>query len=66
MAMQEDDGRGVLTRLEFQKTYRIGHDKFYQEIKAGRLRAVKIGTKTIVLPQDRQAWEATLPAIKSR
>jgi len=64
--MQEGDELGALTRLEFQAMYRIGHDKFYREIKAGRLRAVKIGTKTVVLPQDRKAWETSLPQVNSR
>jgi hypothetical protein len=64
--MQEGEQLGAMTRLEFQRHYRIGHDKFYREIKAGRLRAVKIGAKTVILSQDRAAWEAALPEIKSR
>jgi hypothetical protein len=58
--MQENAER-ALTRLEFQAKYRIGHDKFYREIAAGRLRAIKIGSKTIVLPEDEDAWKRSLP-----
>jgi hypothetical protein len=33
----------------------------YQEIGAGRLRAVKRGRRTIVLEADRKRWVASLP-----
>lgn len=45
----------------FCKAENIGHTKFYEEVNSGRLRAKKIGRKTIVLPEDRRKWRASLP-----
>jgi excisionase family DNA binding protein len=40
--------------------------KLYQEIKAGRLRAVKVGRGTRILLSDFQAYLTALPPIKPR
>ncbi len=48
---------------EFCRAFSIGKTTFYSELKAGRLRAVKAGRKTLVLKSDAQAWAASLPAI---
>lgn len=45
----------------FCKAENIGHTKFYEEVNSGRLRAKKIGRKTIILPEDRRKWRASLP-----
>ena len=52
-----------MTVKEFCPKYRIGTTKFYEEIKAGRLRAVKCGTRTLVLNRDGRAWEHNLSAV---
>ena len=39
----EDAELGAMTVKEFCRKYRIGTTKFYEEVKAGRLRAVKCG-----------------------
>jgi excisionase family DNA binding protein len=59
----EDPELGAMTVKEFCRKYRIGTTKFYEEIKAGRLRAVKCGTRTLVLNCDSRAWEHTLSAV---
>ena len=41
----EDAELGAMTVKEFCRKYRIGTTKFYEEVKAGRLRAVKCGTR---------------------
>jgi excisionase family DNA binding protein len=56
---------GAMTVKEFCRRYRIGTTKFYEEINAGRLRAVKCGTRTLILNRDGRAWEHTLSAIRS-
>jgi excisionase family DNA binding protein len=49
---------------EFCERYGIGRDTFYQEVRRGRLRAVKLGSKTIVLRTDAEAWVATMPPLE--
>ena len=43
----------------------IGRTKFYEEIAAGRLKARKVGTRTLVLAPDLAAWLEALPLAES-
>jgi hypothetical protein len=54
---------GAMTIREFGARYRLGHTKIYEEIGAGRLRAVKCGSRTLILARDAAAWERSLPAL---
>ena len=49
---------------EFCLRYGIGRTHAYQEIAAGRLRAVKVGRRTLVTHDDAEAWLAALPELK--
>jgi excisionase family DNA binding protein len=51
------------TIKEFKEVHRIGHDKTYDEIREGRLRAIKVGRKTLILKTDADQWAANLPAL---
>jgi excisionase family DNA binding protein len=51
---------------EFCARYGICRDTFYRELKRGRLRAMKLGRKTIVLRADADTWAASLPELKLR
>ena len=42
----------------------IGHSKLYEEIAAGRLKARKLGARTLILKTDLQAWLDALPEVK--
>ena len=42
----------------------IGRDKIYEEIRAGRLRARKLGKRTLILDSDEQAWRDALPLLE--
>jgi hypothetical protein len=48
----------------FCETYDIGRTKVYAEISAGRLKARKAGTRTIIGDDDAEEWWRSLPAIK--
>lgn len=41
---------------EFCARYGICRDTFYEEVRRGRLRALKLGKKTIVLKVDAESW----------
>lgn len=54
---------GTMTVKEFGARYRLGHTKIYEEIGAGRLRAVKCGARTLILARDATTWERSLPPL---
>ena len=49
---------------EFCSRYAIGRTMAYAEISSGRLRAVKVGRRTLITDADAQTWLATLPTLK--
>lgn len=48
---------------EFCRRYGIGRTNAYHEIAAGRLRAVKVGRRTLITLDAAEAWLAALPAL---
>jgi excisionase family DNA binding protein len=50
---------------EFCSRYGPGRTKVYQELKSGRLRARKIGTRTVITEEDAETWLQHLPVIES-
>lgn len=52
--------RGPKRPKQFCNHNNIGLTAFYAEVKAGRLRIVKRGRSTLVLPADEDAWLASL------
>ena len=50
---------------EFCRRYSLGRTKVYEEIKLGRLRARKIGRRTIVTQDDAENWLQHLPPMKT-
>jgi excisionase family DNA binding protein len=48
---------------EFCARYGICRQTFYDEVKRGRIKAVKLGKKTLVLRSDAEAWRASLPPL---
>ena len=52
-----------MTIREFCTAYRICRATFYNEVNRGNLRAVKMGTKTLVLREDVEAWVGRLPKL---
>jgi hypothetical protein len=62
-ALNSADEQGAMTVKQFGARYHLGHTKIYEEIGAGRLRAVKCGSRTLILVRDAGAWERSLPAL---
>jgi excisionase family DNA binding protein len=50
---------------EFCDRYGICRDTFYSEVKRGRLRALKLGKKTLVLKSDAESWAKSLPELRA-
>jgi excisionase family DNA binding protein len=59
----DTDRREAFAVREFCARYGICRQTFYDEVHRGRLRAVKLGKKTIVLRGDAEAWQSSLPAL---
>ena len=51
------------TVKQFCADYSVGKTLTYAEINAGRLRAVKVGFKTLILHEDSEAWARSLPEV---
>jgi excisionase family DNA binding protein len=45
----------------FGKCFGIGRTKIYAEIRAGRLRAKKVGRRTLISRDEAHRWWAQLP-----
>ncbi len=50
------------TVVEFCKRYKISRSGTYRELAAGRLRAVKCGSRTLIPSSEGQRWFEALPA----
>lgn len=53
----------MLSIVEFSERNCICRSKIYEEIKAGRLIAVKVGTRTLITYEAEQAWRDSLPRL---
>jgi hypothetical protein len=58
--------RRARTVKQFCADYSVGKTLTYAEIKAGRLRAVKVGFRTLILDTDSEAWVRSLPEASVR
>jgi len=50
--------------LDFCKTYQVGKDRAYADIRSGALIARKVGKNTIILLDDAEAYIASLPRLE--
>ena len=57
--------RLALTVSECTEVAGLGRTKIYQEIKEGRLRAVKLGRGTRILVEDLKHYLAQLPTLST-
>jgi hypothetical protein len=53
--------RRAMSVPEFCRKYGTGKTSAYQEIQAGRLRARKVGRRTIIAQDDAEDWLRRLP-----
>jgi excisionase family DNA binding protein len=50
---------------EFCRRFGVGRTKVYEELRRGRLRARKIGRRTIITEDDAEGWLRRLPLMKT-
>ena len=55
----------AMSLAEFCDRYGPSRTKTYEEIKCGRLRAIKCGKRTLVTEDDAEAWLRSLPPVTS-
>jgi excisionase family DNA binding protein len=53
----------AMSLAEFCDRYGLSRTKTYEEIKYGRLRALKCGKRTLVTEDDAEAWLRSLPSV---
>lgn len=52
----------ALSVTEFCHACSIGRSTFYEEVKAGRIRILKAGKRTLIAASEVQRWLNSLPA----
>ena len=57
--------RGAMSVRDFRTWAGIGRTKIYEEIAAGRLRAVNAGGRTLIPLAAATSWLASLPPARS-
>lgn len=55
----------ALSVTDFCARYGIGRSRFYEELNAGRIKAKKLGKKTLVPVAEAENWLKNLPAARS-
>ena len=50
---------------DFARAVGVSRDKVYDEIKDGRLRACKIGSRSVITAEAARAYLASLPPLES-
>jgi excisionase family DNA binding protein len=64
MPKQLDTKRSAYSLREIAKRWGCGHDKIYEEVRAGRLRAKKIGKLSRVTADEEERYLAALPDVE--
>ena len=62
----DDAHDGAFTVDGFCRKYGIGRTAFYEEVTAGRLKAKKRGTRTMIERAEARRWFANLPSFEAQ
>jgi excisionase family DNA binding protein len=54
--LQDTNGKFAYSIAELPALVSLGRSHIYEEIRAGKLRTVKAGRRTLVLAEDLRAW----------
>lgn len=56
----------LLTLPAFCARYSVGRTRAYEEINAARLKAIKVGRRTMIKSADADSWLESRPAVTPR
>ena len=56
----------LLKLSDFCARYSVGRTRAYEEIQAARLKAIKVGRRTMIKTTDAESWLESRPVIKPR
>jgi hypothetical protein len=59
--LPEDEQRLAFSIPTFAATHDLGVKTIWEEIRAGRLKARKLGSRTIITDEDGAKWRQNLP-----
>ena len=59
----KSDTRRAQSGPAFARDIDVGKSTLWEEIRAGRLRAVRLGGRTLLLAEDRERYLRSLPAV---
>jgi excisionase family DNA binding protein len=62
---EQEERRGAYSIKSFCEAYEVGHDKVYEEIRTGRLRAKKMGRRTLIPVAEAERWLESLPELRT-
>jgi len=62
--VRRDAQRRASSINEFGERNHICRETIYQQIRLKRLRARKVGKRTLIFPEDEQAWRDSLPILE--
>ncbi len=54
--MQTDTPKNALSIAEVMRATSLGRTMLYKQIKENNLKVFKVGRRTLVLPEELQAW----------
>ena len=57
-----NDNEHIFSVPAFAKAHAISRTQTYREIGSGRLKASKIGKRTVITAENAASWRAALPA----
>lgn len=65
MSDKTSDLREAYSPEQFQQAFSLSKSTFYELVKAGRLRAVKVGRRTLITRADADAFLASLTELST-
>jgi excisionase family DNA binding protein len=60
-----DSNEGMTSLNDFCRRNSVGRSYVYQQIKEGKLKAIKVGAHTRITYEDERTWRQSLPKLET-